>query len=257
MEEVGWTKRWRAMWTKGYHRDHLLWVMMSYFIDFAEYQDTKIFWPAAGKRIRVERGQHLFSVRELSKFLGAGHQQIRTRLDVMKDIEFSTHQPTHRYTILTVLNYSKYQDVPEHKKHSDQHSGNTAVTQPPYYKEGKEEKNNTPLPPKGGNAVAEIEILKTRYPHPEIIESGLSAIASTRKANKVAYSVILTTLQLWDKEPVEKVEGGIGEFISRNYAADGKSERYLLAMIKNHRPKAPGQTPGFVPIAVAPPEFKG
>ena len=150
MEEVGWTKRWRAMWTKGYHRDHLLWVMMDYFIDFAEWEDTKIFWPAAGKRIEVKRGQHIFSTRELAKYMGTDRQRIRTRLDLMLAIGFSTHQVTHRYTILTILNYSKYQDKPEHIKPSDKPSANPALTQPPYYKEGeegKEEKNTPPYPP--------------------------------------------------------------------------------------------------------------
>ena len=150
MEEAGWTKRWRAMWKKGYHRDHLLWVMMSYFIDFAEWEDTKIFWPAAGKRIEVKRGQHIFSTRELAKYMGTDRQRIRTRLDLMLAIGFSTHQVTHRYTILTVLNYGKYQDIPEHIKPSDKPSANPALTQPPYYKEGEEGKEEPPcIPPQG------------------------------------------------------------------------------------------------------------
>ena len=35
----GYTKRWRKKRDKGYHQDPLLWVMMDYFIDYANYKE--------------------------------------------------------------------------------------------------------------------------------------------------------------------------------------------------------------------------
>ena len=109
MDYTGWTKRWRKAWKKGRHTDWLLWVMMDYFIDFAEFEDTTVFWPMVGD-VPVKRSEHVFSVRELSKFLGATYQQTRSRLATMEKDGFLTLRTTHRLTHAKVLNYDKYQD---------------------------------------------------------------------------------------------------------------------------------------------------
>jgi len=218
----------------------------------------------------LKRGQVKASYNEIAKaltyYVGARKcvptlRNVRTVLWAFSESHAVSLSGATGGMLITILNYDYYQNPLNYKslsKVTPKVTSKVTSLVAPYNKDKEgNEINNTPLPPKGENAVAEIEILKTRYPHPEIIESGLSAIASTRKANKIALSIILTTLKLWAKEPVENVEGGIREYVARNYAADGKSERYLLAMIKNHKPKAPEQSRGVVPISVAPPGWKG
>ena len=108
MNKSGWVKHYRKKWDNGYHKDWLLWIMMDYFIDFANHEDKEIFIFGIGK-VTIKRGQHLFGTRKLANFLGAPRHQIRTRLEVMKDSDFISIKSTHKYSIATVLNYDKYQ----------------------------------------------------------------------------------------------------------------------------------------------------
>ena len=89
----GYTKRWRKRWDKDYCKDHLLFTMMEYFIDHANYQETKIFFPNIGL-IPLKRGEHVFSTVKLSEKLGVDRQRIRTKLKILKNIEFLTIKST-------------------------------------------------------------------------------------------------------------------------------------------------------------------
>jgi len=112
MENSGWTKRWRARWSKGYHKDHLLWVFMDYLIDHAVYQEETVFRKGVGK-INMQRGEVVFSERELADFLGVDRQRIRTALRSLKKSEFLTQDltqnPTHGITHIKIVNYDTYQ----------------------------------------------------------------------------------------------------------------------------------------------------
>ena len=103
----GYTKRWRKRWDKDYCKDHLLFTMMEYFIDHANYKDTEIFFPNVGT-IPLKRGEHIFSTVKLSAKLGVDRQRIRSKLKILKNIEFLTIQPTNRYTKIFVINYDIY-----------------------------------------------------------------------------------------------------------------------------------------------------
>jgi hypothetical protein len=113
----GWTKRWRKRWDTGYHRDPLLWVIMSWFIDHANHTDKTLF--IAGKKLTVKRGQRVYSQPRLAEFFGVGRRQIRTRLDVLENIGFLTNKTTKKYSIATVLNYDKYQGNDEGERPSN------------------------------------------------------------------------------------------------------------------------------------------
>jgi hypothetical protein len=104
----GYTKRWRKRWDKEYHKDLLLFALMEYFIDHANYKDTEVYFPNAGL-IPLKRGQHVFGTRKLSGFFGVDRQRIRTKLTKLKNIKFLTLRSTHLYSIATVINYDTYQ----------------------------------------------------------------------------------------------------------------------------------------------------
>jgi len=117
----GYTKRWRKRWDKGYHYDPDLWLLMSYFIDFANYKDSEVYFPNAGL-IPLKRGQHIFGTPQLSAFLGWDRNRTRRKLKILKNINFLTIQTTNRYSIATVINYNTYQptdhenDQPENQQ---------------------------------------------------------------------------------------------------------------------------------------------
>jgi phage replication O-like protein O len=89
----------------------------------------------------------------------------------------------------------------------------------------KEKKKKVPL--------EEFSLLKKRYAHPEIIEQAFAAISSTRKSGCVAESILWAQLQKWSRYPVEQVEAGIQTYIDKDYAGQGKGEKYLLGIIRN------------------------
>ena len=100
----GYTKRWRKRWDKDYCKDHLLFTMMEYFIDHANYKDTEVFFPNIGT-IPLKRGEHIFSTVKLAVKLGVNRQRIRTKLKILENVEFLTTETTNKYTKIFVLNY--------------------------------------------------------------------------------------------------------------------------------------------------------
>jgi hypothetical protein len=123
----GYTKRWRKRWDKDYCKDHLLWVMMSYFIDHANYCDCDVFIPGVGV-IHLKRGQHVFSTTKLSMKLGVDRQRIRTKLKILKNMNFLTIKPTNQFSIATVINYNIYQ--PSEKETNQQTNQQLTSDQP-------------------------------------------------------------------------------------------------------------------------------
>lgn len=123
----GYTVRWRKRWDKGYHRDHLLWVMMDWFIDHANYEDNEKYFQNYGK-IQIKRGQHIFSIRGLAEILGCKSKRVRNRLLALEKSGFLALQRTHRFTIATILNYDTYQDIKNKKAHKGAHRGHSKGT---------------------------------------------------------------------------------------------------------------------------------
>ena len=146
----GFTLRHRKRWQGSYHLDPLLWVMMDWFIDHAQWEDKTVKMPGK-KAIKLKRGQCIFSERKLSEFFKVGRRRIRTRLDSMKNNEFSTHQTTQQVSIATILNYDKYQHANPNSDPTSVHKATQTPTHVPF-KEVKEYKERA-----GGNSPEEKE----------------------------------------------------------------------------------------------------
>jgi hypothetical protein len=87
----------------------------------------------------------------------------------------------------------------------------------------------------------DIFSLKKRYSDQKLIDDVFKAIASTRKSNKVADTVLIAQLQKWERYPVEQVESGIRIYLDKGCADQGKNEKYLLGIIRNQKPEKPNQ----------------
>lgn len=59
----------------------------------------------------IERGQLITDLRTLAKRTGLSIQQVRTRLDRLVESDCINKQITNKYTLITICNYGKYQDV--------------------------------------------------------------------------------------------------------------------------------------------------
>lgn len=124
-----------------------------------------------GEEMILQPGQFITSYTELAKLTGKGvsRQIVRTGLDRFERLNFLTRQVTQRGTLITIVNWRKYQDKDYEDNTADntgatreQHSINTGATQEQHrtntpIKEQLQQGNkgtkkqyiNTPLPPLG------------------------------------------------------------------------------------------------------------
>ena len=217
----GFTKRWRKRWDVGFHKDHLLWCMMDYFIDHANWEDRKVFMN--GQEVSLKRGQHIFGTESLAAFFGVGRQQIRARLALMEKVNFLTIKPTNKYSIVTICNYDLYQSEQPAGQPTNQPIPNQHPTTPKELKKLKKKENSE-----------NFSELKNRYSDPSLIDQAITAIASTRKSNRVSDRILLSQLEKWSRYPVKQVEAGIRTYLQKGYAEQGKREEYLLGIIRNN-----------------------
>lgn len=66
-----------------------------------------------GKRwrgVKVDRGQICTGIRAISKHTGVSVRSVRTALNHLKSTHELTLETTHRYTMITICNYERYQD---------------------------------------------------------------------------------------------------------------------------------------------------
>ena len=74
-----------------------------------------------------------------------------------------------------------------------------------------------------------------RYADQDLIERAFQAIRSTRKTGKISDSVLLSQLKGWERYPVEHVEAAINTYLSKDYASQGKDEKYLAGILRNQK----------------------
>ncbi|MBR2587533.1 hypothetical protein IKE71_04160 [Candidatus Saccharibacteria bacterium] len=65
--------------------------------------------PGRWQGIKIDRGQHLTSIKKLAEETGLSSQNVRTALNHLKSTHELTITPTKRYTLITVEKYEKYQ----------------------------------------------------------------------------------------------------------------------------------------------------
>lgn len=125
---------------------------------------------------------------------------------------------------ITVVNYDTYQDSESYRgRHQAQN----------IFEQGH---NNNNGYNNGKNISDEILALRKKYFDQELIDQAFQAIASTRKSNRVADSILLAQLEKWERYPVAQVEAGIRKYIEKDCAGQGKREAYLLGIIRNNQP---------------------
>ncbi|RJR47691.1 MAG: hypothetical protein C4576_09145 [Desulfobacteraceae bacterium] len=200
----------------------------------------------------LKRGQFFTSLAKIQKAMAhkVGYRTVKPTIKEIRGITkylmkvhmVVTMKVTHGL-IITILNYDLYQDWENYEGHNEGHHEGSSRGTIPTKKGNKEGKNKGELP-----FSSEISLLKQRYSDPEIIDRCLDAIRTTRKTGKVSDSVILSILQGWEKYPVDRIQEGIRLYLDKDYAGQGKNEKYLLGIIRNLNGKGPneqGQSEGF------------
>lgn len=122
----GYTKRWRKRWDKGYHKDWLLFMLMEYFIDHANWEDREFFHEMNKEMILVRRGECYFTHSSLAAFFtspvqNVSRKMIASRVAKLCKIGFLGRIKGHRYQIVRVLKYDTYNQPESGKGRTDGH----------------------------------------------------------------------------------------------------------------------------------------
>lgn len=174
----------------------------------------------ASTEVLVKPGQFVFGRYSAAKELQMSPSTVWKRIKKLKNMGNCDIKSNSKYTIITIVNWDIYQMSTQ----DGDSKGDRQVTGKEHKQELKELKEErTP----------ELFSLRERYFDQNLIDQVFDAIASTRKSNKVADSVLLAQLQKWKRYPVEQVESGIRTYLEKDYAGQGKDEAYLLGIIRN------------------------
>lgn len=97
----------RSLLSWGWHDDPATFCLFVNLILMANH------YPAEWKGITIDRGQLVTGRKALSDQTGLSERQIRTALDHLKSTGEVTIESTNKYSLITIVNYRKFQDIPE------------------------------------------------------------------------------------------------------------------------------------------------
>jgi hypothetical protein len=146
------------------------------------------------------------------------------KLEFLKEAGNLTIKTTNKFSIITIVNWHIYQSS---EVENDQQNDQQIANKWPHTKT-KEHKKKT-----AAEISLKISTLKSRYSNPDLLERAIIALASTRKNNRIADSVVLAQLEKWAAYPPAQVEAAIKTYLDKGYADQGKSEAYLMGVIRN------------------------
>jgi len=144
---TGWVKSYRKMEEWGWYKDVPVCLLYQHLIRKANHKDG--VW----KGITVKRGDLIASYNTLAQHTGLTRQQVRTAITKLKSTGEITLKATNKYSVITIVKYSSYQDIESDGNTQNntqansqatrkQHASNTQSNTKQEYKNVKNEKNN-------------------------------------------------------------------------------------------------------------------
>jgi predicted house-cleaning noncanonical NTP pyrophosphatase (MazG superfamily) len=240
----GYIKLWRKSKESTVFAHEGLWKLWCLCLMKANHEGAEVMITGLLNPIKLNPGQFITGRNSLHSDYHQGHLKKKYRrkpapsvitvyrwLSQLENMQLLNIKTYNKYSIITIINWYQYQ--------TDEQQMNNRRTSNEHKQELKEElKEETP----------NFFSLKNRYSDPDLIEKVFQAIASTRKSNKVAESVLFAQLQKWERYPVEQVEAGIRIYLDKDCAGQGKREEYLLGIIRNQ----PGAEPNSQQSLISP-----
>ena len=108
-EQKGWIKIHKKIIDSAVWSDPLRLKAWIHILVSANYEDKD--WFTNGRLVRVQRGQYITSIRKLKEAWGCSERTVRRILEQFEELGMIEVQtPFKRYTLLTVVKYSDFQD---------------------------------------------------------------------------------------------------------------------------------------------------
>lgn len=141
--ENGWIKLNKKILKWGWYSDVNVKITFLHLLLVANYEEGEYL----GQKIK--RGQAVIGLKATSKKIGISIQNLRTALEKLEKSGEITRKSTNRFTLVTIENYSKYQDRETVSNNSankrltnDQQTTNKRLTNDQQHLRNKEYKNN-------------------------------------------------------------------------------------------------------------------
>lgn len=218
-----WIKLDRRILKWGWYSDMNVKGVFLHLLLIASYEDGEYL----GNKIK--RGQAIIGTVETANQLGITRQQLRTALSKLEKSGEISKKTTNKFTLITIENYNKYQDVTlisnqratneqptdNQRVTNEQPTSNQRVTTLKNVKNVKNVKNNIYIRPHAGEfenvklTKEELDKLQVSYSdcYEEYIEKLSSYLAQTGKRYKSHYATLLNWIRRDGKEKQDKQKG--------------------------------------------------
>lgn len=125
--EGGWIKIHRNILKNPWmHNADVLGIWLYILLNVAYQNEDVVF---EGKRITLQPGQGLFKMRQVAKILGVSHSKLNRTITLFKSETQIETQTSPRNTLITVVNWNKYQVRETQNETQAEHKRNTNGTQ--------------------------------------------------------------------------------------------------------------------------------
>ena len=203
-----WIKLDRRILKWGWYSDMNVKGVFLHLLLIASYEDGEYLGS------KIKRGQAIIGTIETANQLGITRQQLRTALSKLEKSGEISKKTTNKFTLITIENYNKYQDVTlisNQRVTNEQPTDNQRVTTLKNVKKLKKVKNNIYIRPHAGEfenvklTKEELDKLQVSYSdcYEEYIEKLSSYLAQTGKRYKSHYATLLNWIRRDGKEKQE------------------------------------------------------
>lgn len=112
MSNRGWVKIDRALFTSNFWLSEEPFDVRSAWVDLiglANHEDKDVM--IGRQNLKIKRGQHFTSIVKLSRRWNWSRKRVYHYLGMLEGASMVTRKVTHNGTLLTIVNYGKYQDM--------------------------------------------------------------------------------------------------------------------------------------------------
>ncbi|MFH0863847.1 MAG: hypothetical protein V1858_02080 [Candidatus Gottesmanbacteria bacterium] len=195
---TGWVKLYRKLNESSFKTHPLVVALFVHLLLNANHQDKEIFWN--GQKITIKKGQLITSRKNLSLKTGISERAIRTTSEILISTSTIAIKTTNRFSLISILNWSKYQDKTTNETTNETTSRPLKNDQQSDHKQ--EDKNDKKLKPCSYHQLwtiaQELEVpLETVVLKHNVI---LDKIA----AGEYKYKTVYFTLRNWLRGDIEK-----------------------------------------------------
>lgn len=131
----GWTKAYRRQAEGDLHQNLVLWALWNSLRDRAYWREGSLIW--RGKKITVYPGQVIIGLKEYAALWDVAKSTVKYWLDYLVSSERITYETSNKGTLVTILNWEKYQGEDETVERQPNEVRTASEQQPPLSEEGK------------------------------------------------------------------------------------------------------------------------